>query len=621
VITRPVYAAGFWIHFGYCYVLVAVCALLLAQAAVQFAGVYRAQAIVMLFAVLVPWVVNMIDMSQVFGYTHVDTAAMTFAVTGVAFLSGLFRFRLLDLTPVAWAVVVKGMNDPVVVIDHGGRIVELNAAALRLVGRPLADVLGVEAATAFHYWPELIAWLKKSTASDSEAAFEIDGPDSEKLCSFDARISRLGEDVRTSGWVLVLRDVTPQKRAALERDRMLCERAARAEAEATNRAKDRFLATLSHELRTPLTPVLATVTAMLGDNDLPESLHSVLEMIRRNVVLEARLIDDLLDLSRIRTGSLIFESEVTDAHHLINQVIEICRADLTNAGLRLAVDLTAQHHHVDVDPIRFQQALWNLIKNAIKFTPAGGEISVRCWNRQLFQDAQEGCDLVIEVADSGIGIDPAVLPRIFDVMEQGGISTTRRFGGLGLGLTISRSILEQHGGRLSARSPGPGQGATFTIEMPTASSSTEDSTDRAPRAVPTSVEVPLNRALVILLVEDNQDTLSYLSRLLSHRGYLVHTAADMASAIQRAAEVEFDVIVSDIELPDGSGLELMWTLRATTRNIPAIALSGFGSPGDIEQSQSAGFAVHLTKPVDFRTLERAIGQLAANSRVASVTGG
>ena len=284
------------------------------------------------------------------------------------------------------------------------------------------------------------------------------------------------------------------------------------------------------------------------------------------------------------------------------------------------VDLTARRHHVDVDPIRFQQALWNLIKNAIKFTPAGGEISVRSLNRDQDEGTHDARDLVIKVADSGIGIDPAVLPRIFDVMEQGGISTTRRFGGLGLGLTISRSILEQHGGRLSAHSPGPGHGATFTIEMPTASAPADASLDRAPSPATASVEVPLERPLLILLVEDNQDTLNYLSRLLSLRGYQVHTAADIASAIQRAAEAEFDLIVSDIELPDGSGLELMWTLRAT-RNIPAIALSGFGSPADIEQSRSAGFAIHLTKPVDFRTLERAIGQLAASSRLASLISG
>jgi CheY-like chemotaxis protein len=358
---------------------------------------------------------------------------------------------------------------------------------------------------------------------------------------------------------------------------------------------------------------------MLGDTELPESLHPVFEMIRRNIVLEARLIDDLLDLSRIRTGSLIFETELTDAHHLVDQVIEICRADIANARLRLNVELVAPRHHVNVDPIRFQQALWNLIKNAIKFTPAGGAISVRCWNRDLDEGTQDTCDLVIEVADSGIGIDPAVLPRIFDVMEQGGISTTRRYGGLGLGLTISRSILEQHGGRLSAHSEGPGQGATLIIELPTSPAPVETATDQAPLAAPTSADFPLEKPLAILLVEDNQDTRSYLSRLLSHRGYQVYTAADMASAIQWAADAELDLIISDIELPDGSGIELMWILRAH-RTIPGIALSGFGSAADIEQSRSAGFGIHLTKPVDFRRLEQSIHQLVGESVKMSLPG-
>ena len=457
-IAIPVYGPAFWAHFGYCYVLVAVSAFLLAQAAVQSAGVYRAQAAVMLFAVVMPWVVNIIDMTQVFGYIHIDTAAMTFAVTGLAFLPGLFRFRLLDLTPVAWAVVVEGMNDPVIVFDPWGRIVELNQAAVKLMGRPDAEVIGADAAGAFAHWTELVEQLG-GLKRNAEHAFEIDGPDPDRPSSFDGRISRLGENTYPAGWVLVLRDVTLQKRSALERLRMLGEQAARAEAEAANVAKDRFLATLSHELRTPLTPVLATVTAMLGDSDAPESLRHVLEMIRRNIVLEVRLIDDLLDLSRIRRGSLHLQRELTDAHKLIHNVIDLCRDDLGSAKLELEVDLRADRHHVDADPIRFQQALWNLIKNAIKFTPTGGKVAVRSLNAEGAGPTSAAPDLVIEVSDTGIGIAPDILPNVFDVLEQGGISATRRFGGLGLGLTISRSILEQHGGQLTARSPGKGQGA------------------------------------------------------------------------------------------------------------------------------------------------------------------
>ena len=617
-IIKPVYGPAFWVHFGYCYVLVAVSAFLLAQAAAQSAGVYRAQAAVMLFAVIVPWIVNIVDMSQVFGYIHVDTAAMTFAVTGLAFVPGLFRFRLLDLTPVAWAVVVKGMNDPVVVFDPWGRIVELNQAAVRLIGRPYSQLLGADAAIAFAHWGSLVYRLRRFK-QPLEDAFEIDGPDPQKPALFDARISRLGEDIHPAGWVLVLRDVTLQKRAAEERVRMLREQAARAEAEAANLAKDRFLATLSHELRTPLTPVLATVTAMLGDQDTPESFRSVLEMIRRNVVLEVRLIDDLLDLSRIRRGSLHLERERIDAHQLIHNVIDICRDDLRVAELQLQTNLLASRHHIDADPIRFQQALWNLIKNAIKFTPAGGQITVVSLNSD--GDSQTTPDVVIGVSDTGIGINPEVLPHIFDVLEQGGTSTTRRFGGLGLGLTISRSILEQHGGRVTAHSPGAGLGATFTIAMPTTAPPPSLSGDDAPVANPISHDDALTRPIRILLVDDNHDTLKYLSKLLSLRGYHVHTAADMASALQVASRAELDVIVSDIELPDGSGLELVGSLRQSSRPIPAIALSGFGSATDVELSHSAGFAIHLTKPVDFRQLEVAIRQVAASAGVVTLVSG
>jgi signal transduction histidine kinase/ActR/RegA family two-component response regulator len=617
-IAIPAYGPIFWVHFSICYGLLAVSAFLLGRAVVRSSGLYRAQAAVMLFGVLFPWVVNMVDMSGIFGYIHVDTAAMTFAVTGLAFLPGLYRFRLLDLTPVAWEVVIQGMSDPVVVFDPWARIVELNQAAARLIGLPYTKLIGARAHEAFAGWTAIVDRLQALT-DDGEVTFEIDGPDPGKPSSFDARISRLGADVRPAGWVLVVRDVTLLKRAGAERARMVSEQAARAEAEAANLAKDRFLATLSHELRTPLTPVLATVTAMLADPDTPESLQGVLEMIRRNVVVEARLIDDLLDLSRIRRGSLLFERETVDVHQLIRDVINMCRDDLRKAQLELSVNLDAQKHHIDADPIRFQQALWNLIKNAIKFTPTGGQLGVRSRNASAGSPDAGMPTVVIEVQDSGIGIAPDALYRIFDVLEQGGVSNTRRFGGLGLGLTISRSILEQHGGTLTAFSDGPDRGATFTIDLPTIvppdSASVLDS-PAAPAAAPVA---SFGKPLCVLLVEDNRDTLNYLARSLRARGYDVHPAVDMTSALVAAAETVFDVIVSDIELPDGSGLELMWSVRAS-QTVPAIALSGFGSAADIEQSRAAGFALHLTKPVDFRQLDRAIQQVAAQHEATSGAG-
>jgi len=605
--AKPVYGPGFWVHFAYCYVLVAIATILLARALFRYSGVFRYLAAVMLFGVVFPWLVSIADMSHVLGSFHVDTAAMTFAVTGLAFLPALLRHGLLDLTPVAWAVVVKGMNDPVLVIDPSGRVVDLNPAAQRLVGAPAPKILGVAAAQALCHWPALAVRLD-SVEANADAPFAIEGPGLERTSSFDVRISPLGDGNHPTGWVVVLRDITEHKRAEQERAGMVREQAARAEAEAANRAKDRFLATLSHELRTPLTPVLATVTALLAESSTQNTYRTVFDMIRRNIILEARLIDDLLDVSRIGRGKLHLKRETVDAHELVDQVIMICREDVTRAELRLELDIAASEHVVDADPIRLQQVFWNLLKNAIKFTPPGGTVTVKSRNRVATSTNGGPADLFIEVSDTGIGIEPELLPRIFDIFEQGGISATRQYGGLGLGLTISRWIAEQHGGRLMGTSAGAGCGAIFTLELPTLSCPHDF--DAPSESTPIAHTLDANsmstiRPLKILLVEDNGDTRNYLCEILTLRGHTVRTAGNLAAALQAAAEINFELLISDIELPDGSGLELMWSLRAQ-RQVPAIALSGYGSPADLELSHSAGFTEHLIKPVDIQTLDQAI---------------
>jgi len=373
---------------------------------------------------------------------------------------------------------------------------------------------------------------------------------------------------------------------------------ARAEAEAASLAKDRFLAVLSHELRTPLTPVLAEVSAMLDDPATPDSIRPVLEMTRRNVDLEARLIDDLLDLSRIGQGKLRLEREVVDAHRLIGHALDICRDGIEEAGLSATLDLAATRHHVEADPARLQQVAWNLIKNAAKFTPPGGSIAIRT--------RDDGPHLVVEVTDTGVGIDPTVLPRIFNAFEQGGPAVTRRFGGLGLGLVISRSLAEAHGGRLVAASPGKGEGATFTLELPYVAPPPVATDDDMPDLGASAPAGPLR----ILLVEDNADTLRVMSRLLRGRGHAVTAADGIASATRAAEGAEFDLLISDLGLPDGSGLDLIRHLREI-RPILGIALSGYGMDDDHRRSREAGFAEHLTKPVDFPKLEAAILRVVA----------
>ena len=400
-------------------------------------------------------------------------------------------------------------------------------------------------------------------------------------------------------------DITERKRVEQELSRRAQElHRAKEAAEAANRAKDQFLAVLSHELRTPLTPVLLAVSALLDDPDTDADLLPTFSMIRRQVELEARLIDDLLDVTLIAQGKMRLKRETVDAHASIHQSLNLCRGDLDAGRFQLALDLSAAAHHVAADPVRLQQVFGNLLKNAIKFTPMGGTIALRSRNQP--GPGPDGPHLIIEICDSGIGIAPEVLPRIFRAFEQGEAPLRRRFGGLGLGLAISRSVVEAHGGRLSAVSAGQGRGTTLILELATVPEPV--AAPPAPDAAP-----PL-RPLKILLVEDNPDTLRTLARLLSQQRHTVRAVARLSSAREAAAEGDFDLVLSDIELPDGTGLELMREL-GRGRGVPGIAFSGFGSEEDIRQSQAAGFAAHLIKPIDARTLEATIARIVPGAGV------
>ncbi len=387
-------------------------------------------------------------------------------------------------------------------------------------------------------------------------------------------------------------------------------REARASAEAANLAKDQFLAALSHELRTPLTPVLIGVSAALDEIDLPARVRPILEVTRRNVALEARLIDDLLDVTRISRGKLRLNRVVVDAHELIHQSVAICHDEIVANDLMLSLDLSAGRSHVEGDPARLQQVFWNLIKNAVKFTAPRGRIVVA--SRDEPATDGHGTRLVIEVIDSGIGIDSAVLPKIFNAFEQGDSSVTQQFGGLGLGLAISRNLAEAHGGRLSAHSDGLGHGATFRFELPVVPAPVPEALPAPSRSTPQAPGPRVaNGSLRILLVEDNPDTLRMMSRLLRGRGHRVATGGGVAEALRAMdSEGPFDLIISDLGLPDGHGHELIRRLRVVGP-VAAIALSGYGNEEDHLKSREAGFSVHLTKPIDFSTLEAAIRDVTA----------
>jgi PAS domain S-box-containing protein len=397
-------------------------------------------------------------------------------------------------------------------------------------------------------------------------------------------------------------DISDRQRAQEELAR------AHREAQAASEAKDRFLATLSHELRTPLTPVLAVLARFEADPAL-DGHTPELTMIRRNVELEARLIDDLLDLTRIASGKLELRRRQADAREILEHALATVERSLAEKDLRLEVALAPEEHRLWADAPRITQVFWNLLSNAVKFTPRGGRVTLRSTVEPRTRE------LVVEVRDTGIGIEPEVLPRIFDAFEQSGRRITRQFGGLGLGLAVSRAIVDLHGGRLTAASEGREHGAVFTVRLPLGGlrEDLEETGVWLSRPRPSRPLVEVDRALRILLVEDHEDTAQAMSDLLGMMGHEVTLAGSVAAALSTAEDAVrgsgIDLVVSDIGLPDGSGQDLM---RELIRRYgwKGIALSGYGMEDDVRRSREAGFARHLTKPVDLDALRTAIRQVA-----------
>ncbi|MEA2559934.1 MAG: hypothetical protein QOH06_1438 [Acidobacteriota bacterium] len=381
--------------------------------------------------------------------------------------------------------------------------------------------------------------------------------------------------------------------------------AARAQAEAASQTKDHFMATLSHELRTPLTPVLAVLSRLEARPDpLPPDVRDGLAMIRRNVELEARLIDDLLDLTRISQGKLELRRGPTDVRQVLAHALEACERPGT-VGPALISEIEDAELWTWADAPRLTQVFWNLISNARKFTPPEGKVGVRAWR-------EEG-EVVVEVSDTGIGIDPEVLPRVFDAFHQGQRNITRRFGGLGLGLAISERIVALHGGRIGAASKGRGKGATFTVRMPAGKPPVPPSFPWEAAPEPRRAQTE-DRPLHILLVEDHPDTAEAMADLLRATGRRVTVAGSVAEGRAAAESAgnggRIDLVLSDIGLPDGSGHDLMAELSHRF-GLRGIALTGYGMEEDVERSREVGFARHLTKPVSLEQLESAIRQVAS----------
>jgi PAS domain S-box-containing protein len=493
------------------------------------------------------------------------------------------------------AAIVESSEDAIISKDLNGTIMSWNLGAERLFGYPAEEAIGKPITMLI---PEDRLDEEREILDRIGQGQRMEHYETVRQCKDGTRVevSLTISPLRDKAGVIIgaskiARNITERKRTERELEQ------AKEAAEAANRSKDKFLAVLSHELRTPLTPVLMTAALRERDPDLPPSLQADMAMIRRNVELETKLIDDLLDLSRITSGKLTLRLESLDLNAAMDQVCEICRSQIREKGITLSVDLDTDIPMVNADASRLQQVLWNVVKNAAKFTPEGGAIDVST------SEGDEG-RVRVQVRDTGVGIAQEMLPKIFDAFEQGDAKVTKEFGGLGLGLAISKALVELHRGSIRVESPGVGAGCTVTVELPAAESSKEPSSARAATKAPHPQE-----SLRLLIVEDHADTAMLLKRLLQASGYAVETAGSISEAMEAAEHDCFDIVVSDLGLPDGTGRDLMRQLQERYP-VKGIAMSGYGMEEDLRKSFEAGFSEHLVKPVDISSLERAILNLA-----------
>lgn len=495
------------------------------------------------------------------------------------------------------SAIVESTDDAIISKTLEGIVETWNRGAERIFGYSAAEMIGRPIGVLIppDRREEEVKILERLRAGDRLEHFETvrQRKDGEQI-HVSVTISPMrDEEGKIFGVSKIARDITTQKQLEAEL------RKAKDAAEDASKAKNLFISILSHELRTPLTPALAILSSLETAPDLAPEAREQIKMARRNIETEAGLVDDLLDLTRVSGGKVTLHFESVNAHEALRQCLAGVQRGIDEKSIKVTFNLKAKNYFVWADPRRLQQVFFNLLSNAVKFTPHGGEITLRS------SDADD--KLRIQIADSGEGIEPTMVAKIFRAFEQA--PESRRFGGLGLGLSIVKSLLTMHGGTVIAESPGRGRGSVFTVELVTAESPASFKKSRRGDQLPVTYR--------LLLVEDHADTLSALTTLLKRKGYTVTPAASVAEALLAAESDTFDLLLSDMGLPDGSGSDIMKYLK-TRGNVRGIALTGFGQDEDISNARSAGFDTHITKPIKIQVLHETIlkTMAAANVQVA-----
>jgi PAS domain S-box-containing protein len=492
-----------------------------------------------------------------------------------------------------------------VILDLQGVVREVNARAAellglspqRLVGRPLGEFFsGADRGMLFAHLQRVRSGEGRI---EDEATLRTAAGRRIPIRIATHRCPRVSDEIC---WT-VLTDLSEHRRL-LEARRRAAERQREAEherltARSRAEAKDQFLATLSHELRTPLAPALMAASVLDTLASLPHDARTLVETIRRNIEIEVRLIDDLLDVTRIVRQKLQIERTPVEVHELLRESRETWSGAAQARQIQVVLDARAHRSWVNADPVRLRQVFWNLLDNAIKFTPPRGQVTVTTVN-------DEQGHIRVAVRDTGVGIDPRILPSLFVPFEQAGRQRFNR--GLGLGLAICQGIVDAHGGRFRGSSEGLGRGAVFELELTTV----EPPAERRPAAA--MIERQASAPLRVLVIEDHADSAETLRLLLASAGHRVEVAGSVAAALERAG-AGWDIIISDLELPDGTGYEIARRMHALPdRPRLIVALTGYGSTEDMARSHRAGFDSHLVKPVDPAKLVALLESVARERR-------
>lgn len=526
------------------------------------------------------------------------------------------------------AAIVASSEDAIVSKTLDGIVTSWNAAAVQLFGYTAAEMIG-ESITRII--PENLLYEEVDILAKLRAGGRIDRYETVRrrkdgeLVDISLTISPIRD---SSGHIIgaakVAHDITARRRAeralkeretelsklVSERDSLLqSERAARSEAERLSRVKDEFLATLSHELRTPLNAIQGWATLLREKRARPEDHQRGLETIERNVRVQTQIVNDLLDMSRIISGKIHLEVQPLYLHDVVGHAIESVLQAAAAKNIRLLPLLDSRIGLVRGDPNRLQQVLWNLLSNAIKFTPSGGRVQV------VLERVNSHVEISVE--DNGIGIRDEFLPHVFDRFRQADPGTSRKFGGLGLGLSIVKSLVELHGGSVRVKSPGENLGSTFIVALPISHVRNEGKEGSATPAATLDLldqaELPRLDGIRVLVVDDEQDGRALVARILDGQGANPVCASSAAEALELLAKEHFDLLLSDIGMPDVNGYELIGKVRqldkSRSRPLPAIALTAYARTEDRQRSLLAGFHMHLSKPTEARELIASISGL------------